>query len=210
MDMSCTMPLSMPFLLSALSFHFKLVQQPPLSSLIMTMPAIGTGEAHIGQPRTRPERQGLPARARARRTDAPEREQALSPQSSPPPRPLHTASPRHRLAPGQAQSSARALSPPPASKVSAGPVADAASSRAIPSPFLCASTPSSIAMKPASSSRPRLPLCGPERHRHERHRAPPQHPLAAINRGLPLSNSSHHSLLLSSLILLTATTQFAP
>jgi hypothetical protein len=154
----CRAPCTPPCHLSSLTppFCFNLVLEHLPSSLSRTMPAPGTGEAGIGQPRTRPERPGVPAMRAHHALNAPEHQLAPSPPSFPTSLPLHSESPRQRLAPRHARAPARALSPPPASKVAAGPVADAASSRAIPSRFLCASTLPSIAMMLASPRRPRL------------------------------------------------------
>jgi hypothetical protein len=140
---------------------FNLITEHLQTTLHQPRPSPGTREAGIGQPRTCPERPGHASLRAHRALDAPERQHAPPHPSFPAPPSLHRASPRQRLQARHAQAPACALSPPPAHKVVAGPVADAAFSCTIPSCFRRASKHASLAMMPATPCRPRLALSRP-------------------------------------------------
>jgi hypothetical protein len=154
--MLCPLHTSMPSPISDPLSPFYPVPEHLLATLNQPMPTPGTREAGIGQPRTCPEHPRHASMRAHRALDAPERQHASSPPSFPTPLPLRTASPCQRLRSRHAQSPALALLPPPAHKVVAGPVADAAFSCTIPSHFRRASKHASIAMMPATSCRPYL------------------------------------------------------
>lgn len=201
--MPCTMHTSMPSLLSAISLRRKHVLQLPLSSLMMTMPAVGKGDAHIGQPIRAQIVPGVPAMRAHRALDAPERVRAPSPPSSPTSPPQPSSSPHLYLAPRHAQLLVDALSPSSPSKVRRQ---YRRRYGIIPSRLVSLSL-RQLARKhrhDAGKPPPSLlcPFATQRRRTMDDLHGYPQLPRAAINRRLPLLISSHHPALLPSLLLL--------